>query len=110
MTMRAIRRVLAAAAMTIAVLPQAASGALAGSTVLVSRPDGFGPVPPAFDNDSGTPGALSADGRYAAYISFADGFADGADPSVSNVLLRDRQTSTTTLVSRSDGPNGAGAN
>src|SRR5205823_10020041 len=91
-------------------LPQAASAAFAGSTVLVSRPTGLGPVPRAFDNDSQTPGALSSDGRYAVFESQADGFAPGAHPFVQNILLRDTQTNVTTLVSRSDGMNGAGVN
>ena len=68
-------------------LPQAASAAFAGSTVLVSRPTGLGPVPRAFDNDSQTPGALSSDGRYAVFESQADGFAPGAHPFVQNILL-----------------------
>src|ERR1700730_15838248 len=91
-------------------LSAAASGASAGSTLLVSRPDGLGAVPSAFDNESGTPGALSADGRYAVFVSQADGFAEGIEPSPRNVLLRDTQTNTTTLVSRSDGLSGAGVN
>jgi Tol biopolymer transport system component len=90
-------------------LPAAASAAPAGSTVLVSRPDGTGPVPPAFDNNSQTPGAISADDRYVVFTSYADGFAPGTFPGAVNVLLRDRVTKTTTLVSRSDGVNGAGA-
>ncbi len=82
----------------------------AGSTQLVSRPDGLGPVPPAFDNRSGdTRGAISADGRYAAFTSFADGFASGTNPAMQGVFLRDTQAGTTTLVSRSDGPLGAAA-
>src|SRR4051795_10530888 len=84
-----------------------ASGA--GSTQLVSRPDGSGPVPPALDNDSRTPGAISDDGRYAVFASDADGLSSRADPHVRNLFLRDRQTGTTTLVSRSDGIDGAGA-
>ena len=86
----------------------AAFAAGAGSTQLVSRPDGTGPVPPALDNDSSTPGALSADGRYAVFVSDADGLAPGLNPRVRNVFVRDRQTQTTTLVSRSDGLDGAG--
>lgn len=55
---------------------------------------------------SSTPGALSADGRFAAFVSDADGLAPGANPVVENVYLRDRQTGTTTLVSRSTGADG----
>jgi Tol biopolymer transport system component len=89
-------------------LPALASGAPAGSTLLVSRPPGNGPVPQAFDNLSETPGAISSDDRYVAFASDADGFAAGVNPSVKNVLLRDRQSNTTVLVSRSDGFNGTG--
>lgn len=82
-----------------------------GSTSLVSRPDGTGPVPPASDNSSDTStGAVSRDGRYALFTSRADGFADGVDPRVTNLFVRDTVTDTTTLVSRSDGLEGAGAN
>ncbi len=81
----------------------------AGTTLLVSRPDGLGPVPPAFDNSSETPAALSADGRYAAFVTSADGFAAGTNPFFRNILLRDTQTNTTTLVSRSDGAAGLAA-
>ena len=86
-----------------------AAAAPAGTTLLVSRPDGLGPVPPAFDNVSETPAALSADGRYAAFVTSADGFAAGTNPFFRNVLLRDTQTNTTTLVSRSDGAAGLAA-
>ncbi len=87
-----------------------ASAAPPGSTLLASRPDGTGPVPPAFDNDSTTPGAISRDGRYALFLSDADGFAPGTDSRPQNLFLRDTVTNTTTLVSRSDGFDGAGAN
>jgi Tol biopolymer transport system component len=100
-----------AIAAVLLVLSPPALAAGPGSTVLVSRPDGLGPVPPAFDNRSGTGvNAVSADGRYAVFTSAADGFAPGVDPHVTNVFLRDTTTATTTLVSRSDGPGGAGAN
>src|SRR4051812_499708 len=92
------------------VLPGTAAAAGPGSTLLVSRPDGLGPAPTAFDNNSDTPGALSDDGRYAVFTSTADGFAPGGDDTAENVFVRDTQAGTTTLVSRSDGPNGAGAN
>jgi Tol biopolymer transport system component len=88
----------------------AASAADAGSTLLVSRPDGTGAAPPALDNDASTPGALSADGRYAVFASDADGLDPAANPRVQNLYLRDRQAQTTTLVSRSDGQDGAGMN
>ena len=91
-----------------AVTAPAAFGLGAGSTQLVSRADGLGPVPPALDNSSATPGALSADGRFAVFVSDADGLAAGLNPRVQNVFVRDRQTGTTTLVSRSDGLDGVG--
>jgi|GEM_PF-2337434 len=90
--------------------PAAALAAPAGSTFLVSRPDGTGPVAPAGDNGSFGPLAVSPEGRYVAFASDADGFAPGADSRVANVFLRDTATGVTTLVSRSDGPNGVGAN
>ncbi len=91
-------------------MPVGASAAPAGSTLLVSRPNGVGAVPPAFDNASQTPGGVTPGGRYAVFTSEADGFVSGANPGVENVLLRDNQTKQTILVSRSDGANGAAAN
>src|SRR3954470_23688446 len=79
----------------------------AGATRGISVADGV-PAPEPFDNDS-RPGALSPDGRYAAFVSRADGFADGGATDVENVFVRDTQTGTTTLVSRSDGADGVGA-
>jgi TolB protein len=91
-------------------LPSLASAAPAGSTFLVSRPDGTGPLPMLSDNDSIGPLAVSDDGRYVAFLSHADGFAPGANPEVLNLFVRDTATNTTTLASRSDGLNGAGVN
>ena len=93
-----------------ALVPGSAAAAGPGSTSLVSRPDGNGPVAAGFENHSRTPGALSDDGRYAVFTSGADGFAPGGDTNVENVFLRDTQTGTTTLVTRSDGADGVGAN
>lgn len=97
-------------AFAILLAPASALAAPNGSTQLVSRPDGLGPVPPALGGDSFTPGALSSDGRYAVFVSNADGLSPDANPRVENVFVRDRQTQTTTLVSRSDGLAGAGVN
>ena len=101
------QRVLAlsmATAIVIAALTAgAAVAAPAGSTFLVSRPTGVAPAPAALDNASGSPLAVSPDGRYVAFVSSADGFAPGADPRVENVFLRDTTTGSTTLASRSDG-------
>ena len=91
-------------------LPSPALAAPAGSTFLVSRPDGTGPLSPLSDNLSGGPLAVSADGRYVAFTSSADGFAPGANPRAINLFVRDTATGTTTLASRSDGANGAGVN
>jgi Tol biopolymer transport system component len=101
----------AAAAVMLAICAAGPAAAQpAGSTLLVSRPDGVAPAPAAIDNASGAPLAVSGDGRYVAFISSADGFAPGADPRVANVFVRDTSTGTTTLVSRSDGVDGAGIN
>jgi Tol biopolymer transport system component len=94
-----------------AMLPGAASAAPAGSTLLVSRPDGLGAVPPALDNHSGlatfVDRMVSSDGRYVLFWSDADGLAPALNPFVENLFVRDTQTNTTTLVSRSDGFDGA---
>jgi WD40-like Beta Propeller Repeat len=91
-------------------LAQPSAAAPVGSTFLVSRPDGTGPLTRPTDNESEGPLAVSPDGRYVAFLSTADGFAPGADPAVLNLFLRDTRTKTTTLVNRSDGVNGTGAN
>ncbi|HET7049352.1 MAG TPA: hypothetical protein VFI54_13910, partial [Solirubrobacteraceae bacterium] len=82
-----------------------AAAAPAGSTLLVSRPDGLGPAPAPLDNTS-VAVALSDDGRYAAFVSRAP-FAAGADQRLVNLFVRDTLTGTTTLASRSDGSGGA---
>jgi TolB protein len=97
-------------ALALLALPSLASAAPAGSTFLVSRPDGTGPLPTLSDNDSFGRLAVSDDGRYVAFLSQADGFAPGADPRFLNLFVRDTVTNTTTLASRSDGLNGAGVN
>ena len=81
-----------------------AFGAGAGSTQLVSRPDGLGPVAPALDNNSSTPGALSTDGRYAVFVSDADGLATGLNLgcrtcSCATGRLRRRRSSAAPTVS-----------
>jgi Tol biopolymer transport system component len=87
---------------------QTVAAAQVGSTVLVSRPDGFGPAAAPLDNSSNAV-ALSDDGRYAAFSSIAP-FASGASLRLSNLFVRDTLTGTTTLVDRSDGSGGAVAN
>jgi Tol biopolymer transport system component len=69
----------------------------------VSRPAGTGP----FANQGGFAygGALSADGRYAAFLSGAPalGLPDGTDKAV---FVRDRVTGAVVLASRADGVDG----
>ncbi len=70
----------------------------------VSRPAGTGPFVSAGGFANG--GALSADGRYAAFGSDAPalGLPDGVR---SAIFVRDRVTGEVTLASRADGPSGA---
>ena len=70
----------------------------------VSRPAGTEPFATAGGFSFG--GALSADGRFAAFESQAPalGLPDGVD---SAVFVRDRVTGAVTLASRADGPDGA---
>jgi Tol biopolymer transport system component len=79
----------------------------ANSTTLVSRPDGAtSRGPNAISNHP----AISADGRYVAFVSDASGLAPGAVSGVTNVFLRDLALGTTTLVSRApDGSGGDGS-
>ncbi len=107
-TLGASRGTVALVAVTMLVLAASADGAPRGSTLLVSRPDGSGPAPAAIDGPS-FGGALSDDGRYAAFISAAP-LAAGADPLLENVFVRDSINGTTKLVSRSDGAAGTTAN
>jgi Tol biopolymer transport system component len=73
-------------------------------TVPISRPQGDAP----FVNEGGfaTDGVLSADGRYAAFISGAPalGLPDGVR---SAVFVRDRVTGEVRVASRADGASGA---
>ena len=70
----------------------------------VSRPAGSGPFVSAGGFANG--GALSVDGRYAAFGSYAPalGLPDGVR---SAIFVRDRVTGEVTLASRADGPSGA---
>jgi Tol biopolymer transport system component len=56
-------------------------------------------------------GAISADGRYVAFISYAENFVDAPlrTPQVADVFRRDIQASKTELVSRATGADGAPA-
>lgn len=110
MRRRRIRSIATLAAFAaLGLVPTVASAFPVGTTLLVSRPDGTGPVPPASDASSSFPLAVSADGRYVAFLSDADGLAAGSNPTTTNLFVRDTLAKTTTLASRSDGPNGAAA-
>jgi len=76
-----------------------------GTTTLVSRADGAAGA--GGDDYSFNP-TISADGRFVAFYSSADNLSADDDNNVVNVFLRDTQLGTTTLVSRADGPAGAG--
>jgi Tol biopolymer transport system component len=77
----------------------------ANTTTLVSR--ATGPAGAGGNGDSSEP-ELSADGRFVAFASTADNLSAEDDNAVTNVFVRDLQANTTTLVSRTDGPAGAG--
>ncbi len=90
-----------------------------GTNLLVSRPPAFGPLSPPLTNNStvsqvGQGGARivsDADShRYVVLESEADGLSTADDDQVVNVYVRDRTLGVTSLVSRADGPGGAGAN
>jgi len=58
-------------------------------------------------NDASDTSALSADGRFVAFISEADNLVAGDDNDQADIFVRDRQTGTTTQVSvNSDGEGG----
>jgi Tol biopolymer transport system component len=67
-----------------------------GTTTLVSR-SSAGVVG---DEGSAEP-AISGDGRYVAFFSSATNLVSGDTNGVSDIFVRDRQTGTTTLVSKS---------
>jgi Tol biopolymer transport system component len=71
----------------------------AGVTTLVSRTDGADAVKGNAVSDAP---AISADGRYVAFVSEATNLSpDKTDDGVADVFVRDLQQHTTTLVSRS---------
>jgi Tol biopolymer transport system component len=77
-----------------------------GALTLASRENGaYGAIA---DSGVGT-AALSADGRFVAFVSRASNLLPAGALAVSNVFVRDLQTNTTRYVSRRSGPNGAGA-
>ena len=85
-----------------AVLPAAAAPARAGSTERVS----VSSTGEQANADSFNP-ALSADGRFVAFSSFADNLARGDTNGYHDVFVRDRETGTTERVSV--GPHGVQA-
>ena len=86
-----------------------ASAAVQGTTLLLSRSDGLGPLPAAGDNAAQTTQrALSGDGRFVVFQSGADDL--GARDGFQHVWLRDTQTDTTTLIDRSPGGQPANGN
>lgn len=122
MSTRLARALLASSAVLSALAAWTAAPALAaapGTNVLVSRPPAFGPLSPPLTNDNtvsqngrgGSRLVSDADShRYVVFESKADGLSDADDDQVVNVYVRDRALGVTTLVSRADGPGGAGAN
>ena len=76
-------------------------------TILVSRAPG--------DDGKGGDGpsshaAISADGRYVAYVSAAKNLSKADDDRVRDVFVRDLEKNETVLVSRASGKNGAAGN
>jgi hypothetical protein len=98
-------------ALALLALASPALAASAGTTVLVSRPDGTALFTPPHDGSvsQSAPLAVSDDGRFVAFVSQAR-LDPAANPLVWNLYLRDTVANTTTLVSRSDGASGAAAN
>ena len=78
----------------------------AATVTLVSRASGVAGAPA--HDDSSNP-AISPSGRFVAFESSANNLSPDDRNVFINVFLRDLDESTTTLVSRADGPNGAGA-
>ena len=86
-----------------------ATAATAGQTFLASGlllPAGA--IAGGESGDLGSPPSVSDDGRYVAFVSQADALDPAAHPDVANVFRKDLETGAVVLVSRADGPNGAG--
>ena len=77
------------------------------TTTLVSRGSG---AAGAKGNNSSLVPAISADGRYVAFYSFASNLDPDDTDTSTDVFVRDLQASTTTLVSRASGAAGAKGN
>ena len=59
--------------------------------------------------DSVERSALSSNGRFVAFASIANSLSRAANPNVSNIYRKDRQTGAVVLVSRKTGRNGIGS-
>ena len=96
----------AVAVSALAALPPApASAADAGATLLLSRPSGLGALPAASTNSTSANSRrfVSGNGRFIVFASQSDGLSTADNDEFQNVFLRDTQTGTTTLMSRSTG-------
>ena len=98
---------LAAGLVTAALMVVAVSFAAKDDTVLVSRASG---TPGAKGNGHSRAPRASDDARYVAFESLADNLGGGDADTTSDVFIRDRQTDTTTLMSRATGGAGAKGN
>jgi Tol biopolymer transport system component len=92
-------------ALLVTLTPLVAHAAV-GDVTLVSRGADGAPVA---NGDSGPGLAISASGNVIAFESKAANLSDAARPGVTNIFVRDRRTRATTLVSRADSAEGAGA-
>jgi Tol biopolymer transport system component len=79
----------------------------ATATTIVSRAPGHSGTK---GNDHSFNPAISSDGRYVTFESYASNFGQGEVSASVNVFVRDRQPGTTTLVSRANGTDGPTSN
>ncbi|MCU0312668.1 MAG: hypothetical protein MUC84_01220 [Solirubrobacteraceae bacterium] len=102
---------LAAATGALLGVPSVAQAISAGSTILVSRPSGDGPLAPGVVNASRVGNhAVSDDGCRTVFDSRADGISPEDDDDRLGLFVRDSCTNTTVFVSRATGAAGAPAN
>jgi Tol biopolymer transport system component len=102
-----MKRVLIACAVLMFAAGPTLAGAAVDDTGLVSRADG--PAGEAANGGTHAHPAVSADGRFVAFVSSADNLSDADNDSVKNLFLRDTLNGTTTLVSRATGVGGVSA-
>jgi len=111
--MRLAGTIAAAIAAALSMTTAPALGATAGQVLLTGGlPLPLGAIAGAdsgYSDDSASNIALSATGRYVAFVSDADTLAPGINPDVTNVFRKDRQTGAVVLVGRATGANGAAA-